>query len=70
MSCAICGPSFIGVCVHGGRDIQTPWKTIYAAGNKTSTMYFESKEDAQEYADSCGVMAGVKVWSAPMLKHT
>ncbi len=37
---------------------------IYVAANKTSTMYFESKDDAEKYAGSYGAAAGIQVFEA------
>ena len=38
------------------------YKTIWCAGNRVSSMYFEDRDDADKYAGSCGPCAGVEVW--------
>ena len=38
-----------------------PILTIYQASNDTSVLYFENEEDAQKYAGSAGVCAGINV---------
>ena len=36
-------------------------KTIYAAGNRTTSIYYESEEAANKFACSMGITAGVEV---------
>lgn len=44
-------------------------KTIYCAGNKTSSLYFEDKAQAEAFAATGGATAGIEVWSISVLTN-
>ena len=50
------------------RLVSVPYFEIWCAGNKTSSMYFESEDDAKSWQSSFGASVGISVWPIQVMR--